>query len=348
MLAATASADTVKTPSQYLNVNSITFRDGTVQVTSPTAGGGSGTITGVTAGTGLLGGGTSGNVTVSLASASINNTSTLQSGATFFVSSGTVSTLNVTSIKFPNGTIQVSSPTSGGSATPAGANTQIQYNNNGAFGASPNLSWDNANTTLYISSSDPNAATYGYVVTTTNNGYFLVMDLSSSTIYTYMSGSAGGSNIGANAGLVLETDLNGTDYQWTYGTDGTLDAPGGLIVHPNGNAAMQSRDDSAGDMTFSSSDGNTPFGEILFSPPDPVTQAHEYDTFGGNSFELHLDKTGSNATFVFTAGGELTTPYNVTLSTAPPNDFALCLSGGVLGHCTSVVAVDGSCTCVAP
>lgn len=33
---------------------------------------------------------------------------------------------------------------------------------------------------------------------------------------------------------------------------------------------------------------------------------------------------------------------------SPPNAAALCLSGGVLGHCTSVVSASGTCTCVAP
>ncbi len=38
----------------------------------------------------------------------------------------------------------------GGGGTPAGANTQIQFNNSGAFGASANFAWDNASKTLGI------------------------------------------------------------------------------------------------------------------------------------------------------------------------------------------------------
>jgi hypothetical protein len=36
----------------------------------------------------------------------------------------------------------------GGGGTPAGANTDVQYNNDGAFGGNSNFTWNNANTTL--------------------------------------------------------------------------------------------------------------------------------------------------------------------------------------------------------
>ena len=39
---------------------------------------------------------------------------------------------------------------SGGNATPSGSNTHVQFNNNGAFGASANLTWDNANSSLDV------------------------------------------------------------------------------------------------------------------------------------------------------------------------------------------------------
>src|SRR5882724_9082049 len=73
-----------------LNTTNLKFADGTTLTTAT----GGGTITGVTAGYGISGGGISGNVTVNLVSNTtsyIQASSTLQSGATFYVSSGTVS-----------------------------------------------------------------------------------------------------------------------------------------------------------------------------------------------------------------------------------------------------------------
>jgi hypothetical protein len=69
----------------------------------------------------------------------ILSTSTLQSGATFYVSSGTVAgQFSPTTIKWPDGTIQVSSPTAG--VTPGGTGTQIQYKNGSSFGGVPGSS----------------------------------------------------------------------------------------------------------------------------------------------------------------------------------------------------------------
>ena len=76
---------------------------------------GYGTITGVTAGVGLSGGGTNGNVTLNLDPATSTNLGGVKQGT------------NVTIA--PDGTISVPN------ATTAGANTEIQFNNNGVFGA---------------------------------------------------------------------------------------------------------------------------------------------------------------------------------------------------------------------
>lgn len=81
----------------------------------------------------------------------ILNQNSLQTGSTFYVSSGTVNgQLSVLQIKFPDGTIQVSSPTAGVGSTPAGSNTHVQFNNAGAFGGLPNFTFDRSSNTLTV------------------------------------------------------------------------------------------------------------------------------------------------------------------------------------------------------
>lgn len=73
---------------------------------------------------------------------SILNQNTLQSGATFFVSSGNVAgQLSVQTIKFPDGSIQVSSPSASG-GTPGGADTNVQYNSGGSFAGDDGFKYD--------------------------------------------------------------------------------------------------------------------------------------------------------------------------------------------------------------
>ena len=74
----------------------------------------------------------------------IQHTNSLQSGATFSVSSGTVAgQLSPTSIKWPDGTVQVSSPSAGGGGgTPGGGDLEVQYNQAGSFGGYPTFAYD--------------------------------------------------------------------------------------------------------------------------------------------------------------------------------------------------------------
>jgi hypothetical protein len=72
----------------------------------------------------------------------------LANGGTGTATPSLVAGTNVTITgTFPNQTINSSG---GGSTSPAGSNTQIQYNNSGVFGASSKFSWSNANEGLSI------------------------------------------------------------------------------------------------------------------------------------------------------------------------------------------------------
>lgn len=62
--------------------------------------------------------------------------------------------------------------------------------------------------------------------------------------------------------------------------------------------------------------------------------------------KLHL----SSGTFTLDGTAPIVKIGTMTINgtTSPPNAFALCFSAGTLGHCTSVVGIDGSCTCTTP
>lgn len=108
------------------------------------------------------------------------------------------------------------------SATPAGSNTEIQYNNAGSFGASANFKYDASAGTLQVSNSGTGVAAANYDVGSGNSG-----------INVRIFGATG---FGVRLGL---TDA-GPRYATLYGTDlplklGSTDAE--IIFQPNGTTA---------------------------------------------------------------------------------------------------------------
>lgn len=65
-----------------------------------------------------------------------------------------VDSADLNKLKYYNGSAWVEAG-GGGSGTPAGANTQIQFNNAGSFGASTNFIWDNTNARLGVGTASP-------------------------------------------------------------------------------------------------------------------------------------------------------------------------------------------------
>jgi hypothetical protein len=102
------------------------------------------------------------------------------SGATWTIDNGVIGVAKLSATGTPSSTTYLrgdntwATVTSGG--TPAGSNTQIQYNNSGAFGASANFTWDNTNRILRLITTDPstnakvldfsNSGGYGYYIRT--------------------------------------------------------------------------------------------------------------------------------------------------------------------------------------
>ncbi len=179
------------------------------------------------------------------------------------------SNLSVTSIRFPDGTVQVSSPTS---TSPAGANYSIQISSGGVFAGVPLTikAAGNAGDTQIL---NMNGAAGAQINWNTLDGI-------------------------SNVGIIQET-LSAQNLNF-FATNSIQLFPGF---------------GSAGGWFF---DKNA-----FFTLPSSAT-------ITGGQFTLNA------STFSFTGAG------------SPADSKALCIVGGLLGHCTTVVGATGGCTCVAP
>jgi len=142
------------------SLRQIRFSDGTVQTSSPTN-----AVTSVTAGYGLSGGGSGGSLTVDLETNVTNyiqNTSSLQSGATVYVASATITRVDVATITYW-GTLAISTPGA------AGAVAIFNHRGHLGIGGNPDNISPNFNEMIHIEgNSDAGAAAVETIIY--NNG----------------------------------------------------------------------------------------------------------------------------------------------------------------------------------
>jgi hypothetical protein len=119
------------------------------------------------------------------------------------------------------------------SAAPAGANTQIQFNNSGVMAASPNLVWDNTNGRIGIGTSIPNQKLH------IENGAVMISDTSDNLSQVYLSNyhvwrlmSVGNSN---------SLSLPGGSLAFYDGTTSAMR----LLIDPAGNVGIGTANPSA-------------------------------------------------------------------------------------------------------
>lgn len=147
----------------------------------------------------------------------------------------------------------------GGSGSPGGANTEIQFNNSGAFGASSNLTYDGTRLTINkdlllthtggataleerIPIGSVGVINFNNFDGNTTHAYILVDDPTEAATF-----SANGRLTLTSSGdnVSIKTNLAGPAYTWDFGSDGVLIPHGNIWIHKTGGAYFNMSDDTA-------------------------------------------------------------------------------------------------------
>lgn len=167
-----------------------------------------------------------------------------------------------------NNRVNVTIDATSGGGTPAGSDTQIQYNNSGAFGASSKLTWDNVAITMSLG----DAGDTSYLSTLSGgtgvNGGSLYVKTGDGT--TNAAGDlffTAGNSVDGNGGAISvssgnSTNANGGNFNFTAGYSETAGNGGNLEIYGG-----YSENGNAGNVRIFGGDGNdgTP-GNIYLQP----------------------------------------------------------------------------------
>lgn len=267
-----------------------------------------------------------------------NNFSSSQTFTTIQFATATVTK----AIIWPDGTIQVSSPTSGGgSGSPGGSNTQFQYNNSGSFAGSAdlvtngstvtatNLQTSTMTVTQYALFQNMSTTTFKSVTSMTLNDGVL-LDLSSINDSNTSEGLKLPQNTNcANATAQGQTCWKTDSKQLYIGDGSSINLIGPSSFTPNSTDYIQNTTSLQTGATFYVSSGSisgqldvssiTAFNQILLSGVMNVTTrtSPQIRLNTNSTIGLRLDSTSANlekgASVGIHAGGSLNTLDNQTL-----------------------------------
>ena len=259
---------------------------------------GFGTITGVNAGIGLSGGGTTGTVTLNLDPATSSTLGGVKQGNTVAIAS--------------DGTLTVN---------PAGANTQIQFNDNGVLGANANFTYDSTLGKL---------TTQAITGLTTQDFYIFSPNSTGSAVTNFFiqggQGSFTTAGSAANGGAVTLEAGRGTGPAGQPGNGGLLTVRGGatfggvggnLVVKGGGYYSFLGTDQtgSGGDTVISGGDAN---GAAFTSGDVTIAAGAVINGATKGSVQISdISAASATATYTPTAATDLTTKSYVDGKAAP-------------------------------
>lgn len=229
----------------------------------------------------------------------------------------------------------------GGGGTPAGADTQIQFNNSGSFGADADFTYDNATGALYVNTTN---GTSGSVSVTTPGNIAIFAAASSSAgggTVTIQSGnststSAGGAmnltgGTGGATGIGGSVTIRGGAGGSTSGNGGAVNIFGGIATDGNGGTISISGRQATGT--------NRNGGNVAISSGAPTGSgtAGSITLDGGSGAALGSTSPGGNITLTGGPGGTSQSGGTTALVGGQAN-------GAATGGATNVTGGTGGAT----
>ncbi len=264
-------------------------------------------------------------------------------------------------------------------AIPAGSNTDIQYNNNGVFGASNVMTFNSITQTLNTKNINVTGTCTGCGISPTPGGAPYSIQYNNSGnfdgvgSYNLSNQTVSFPNVGATS-ITIATNYSSRPAQTGTLTIGNMSAarasgllrainivedPGadvglgilrGQNLEPGGGAwSLVVTDDSNGEgggkLLFINELADYPFNLGLAISSTGVSIGTPYAT---HALEVAGDVGFDNDTIYSDGSGNLTVQGLTDASGASWTGHVVCYTdSGALGHCTSAVGMTGTCTCAA-